>query len=118
MPSKYLNWVKRRLNMLTVQSPEVSEQMNILDLRNIPTKSQLTEAFELIREREGRVLSIFTNYALQYYNQAGQMGRAMNIEGYNDYCEELFWPHADHTYLLESHRNRLVEKIKAWAAEN
>ena len=116
MPAKYLKWARRRLRSLTAQAPEFSEQMNNLDLRNIPSRDQMREAFEKIREREGRVLSIFSRYALQYYNQAGQMGRVMSVEGYNDYCEEIFWPHADHTYPLASHRDHLVEKIKAWAA--
>ena len=30
---------------------------------------------------------------------------------------DLFWPHAEHTYPLDSHRCRLIEEIKAWAAE-
>lgn len=116
VPSRYLNWIKRRLTLLTSQASERSVQMNILDLRNIPTNNQMRKAFESIRDRDGRVLSIFTSYAMQYYNVEGQLGRVLEIDRYADYCEEVFWPEADHTYSLESHRKRLIKTIKAWAA--
>jgi hypothetical protein len=72
-------------------------------------------AFEFIRQREGRVLSIFTHYALGYYNRAGQLGRALGVDGYQQFCTELFWPHVHHTYSLDLHQHRLMEAIKTWA---
>jgi len=61
------------------------------------------------------VLSVFTQYALGYYNQAGQLGRVLGVDGYQQFCTELFWPHAEHTYTLDLHRRRLMEVIKTWA---
>jgi hypothetical protein len=91
------------------------ERVDLLARRDVPTPEQLRSAFESIRERDGRVLSVFTQYALQYYNQAGQLGRVLGVHGYQQFCTELFWPHAEHTYTLDLHRRRLIEVIKTWA---
>jgi hypothetical protein len=88
-----------------------------MTLRESPTREQMREAFQLIRQRDGRVLSIFTNYALSYYNQTGQMDRVLSVEGYHKFCTELFWPDVEHTYPLEVHRLRLIKTIKSWASD-
>jgi pimeloyl-ACP methyl ester carboxylesterase len=103
---EYVAWLKRRFKALSVDP---------LGLRDLPTREQLRAGFESIRKREGRVLSIFTHYALGYYNQAGQLGRALGVDGYEQFCTELFWPQVHHTYTLELHRRRLIETIKTWA---
>ena len=110
----------RRFKALTRprgKKQEDDESVDPLTLRDLPTREQLRAAIESIREREGRVLSIFTRYALGYYNQAGQLGRVLGVNGYQQFCTELFWPHADHTYRLELHRRRLMEEIKTWAGD-
>jgi pimeloyl-ACP methyl ester carboxylesterase len=117
-PGRYVGWLKRRFKALTrprERKREDNESVDPLALRDLPTLEQLREAFELIREREGRVLSVFTNYAHGYYNQSGQLGRVLGVNGYQQFCTELFWPHVLHTYPLEVHRRRLMEEIKTWA---
>jgi pimeloyl-ACP methyl ester carboxylesterase len=129
-PARYFAWLKRRCKNLTIprggkqaenDSVEVlplgvnptSEQLRVA--WGVPTREQLRTAFESIREREGRVLSVFTQNALEYYNQAGQLGRVVGVEGYQQFCTELFWPQAQHTFPLDLHRRRLIEEIKTWA---
>jgi pimeloyl-ACP methyl ester carboxylesterase len=92
-------------------------EYDLLSQRESPTREQMREAFHLIRQRDGRVLSIFTNYALSYYNQKGQMDRVLSLGGYQKFCTELFWPDVQHTYPLEVHRLRLVKTIKSWASD-
>lgn len=115
---EYIAWLKRRFKALTIPRGEKQKDDNSADaptLQDYPTREQLRAAFESIREREGRVLSVFTQATLQYYNQAGQLGRVLAVDGYEQFCTELFWPQAQHTYTLERHRRRLVETIKTWA---
>jgi hypothetical protein len=114
-PARYVAWLKRRLKALTNQSRDRGKPVNYVALRDLPTRQQMRAAFESIRERKGRVLSVFTGYALGYYNQMGQMGRVLEVEGYQQFCTELFWPHVEHTYALDLHRRRLKEEIKTWA---
>ena len=117
-PARYIAWLKHRLKALTTprgEKGENDEPVDYLAMRNYPTREQLRAAFVSIREREGRALSVFTQYALQYYNQAGQLDRVLGVEGYQRSCTELFWPWAEHTYPLELHRRRLMEEIKTWA---
>ena len=96
---------------------EQDETYDLLSLRQSPTREQTREALNSIRQRDGRVLSVFTNYALPYYNQKGQMGRVSNVEGYQEFCTELFWPDVQHTYPLEVHRLRLMKAINSWAGD-
>jgi len=118
-PARQVAWVKRRFKALT--NPSRKEQVNNvsadgLAFRDLPARKQFRAAIESIREREGRVLSVFTKYANRYYNRKGQLGRALRVTGYKDFCTEVFWPHVDHTYRLEIHRRRLIEEIKSWAS--
>jgi hypothetical protein len=59
---------------------------------------------------------VFTQFALRYYNQAGQLGRVVGVEGYQQFGTEVFWPRAEHTYTLQLHRRRLMAVVKTWAA--
>ena len=113
--ARYVAWLKHRFEAPTTQPGRNEEEIDPLTIRDAPTREQLRAAFESIREREGRVLSVFTEYALQYYNQAGQLGRVLGVDGYQQFCTELFWPQAEHTYTLDLHRRRLVEVIRTWA---
>lgn len=117
-PARQVGWLKRRFKILT--NPPAKEQVNNvsadgLAFRDLPSREQFRASIESIREREGQVLSIFTKYASRYYNRKGQLGRALGVNGYKDFCTEIFWPHVDHTYRLEIHRRRLFEEIKSWA---
>jgi hypothetical protein len=109
-PANYVAALKRRLKGL-------DKSVDPLAIRDYPTLEQLRAAFAAVRERGGRVLSIFTWYALGYYNRTGQLGRALGVNGYQEFCTELFWPDVHHTYPLELHRRRLMEVIKTWAGE-
>jgi hypothetical protein len=111
-PARYRGWLKKAL---TNPSREREIPVDYLALRDVLTRQQVRAAFESIRERKGRVLSVFTSYAIPYYNQMGQMGRVLEVEGYQQFCTELFWPQAEHTYGLDLHRRRLIEEIKTWA---
>ncbi len=114
-PARYIGWLKRRLKGQATQPLGGDEKIDPLTIRDVPSHEELQSAFERIGDRGGRVLSVFTQYALRYYNQAGQLGRVLKIKGYHRFCTELFWPEADHTYPLELHRHRLVKQVKTWA---
>jgi len=112
--ARYIAWLNRRFKAIS-PAGEGEEEVDPLTFRDLPTRAQLRAAFESIREREGRVLSVFTQYALPYYNQAGQLGRVLDVGGYRQFCTELFWPQAQHAYPLELHRRQLMDEIKTWA---
>jgi hypothetical protein len=115
--SRYVEFLKRRFESPTTNPRGGEDEVDLLSLRDSPTQEQLRSAFESICEREGRVLSVFTQYALGYYNVEGQLGRVVGVNGYQQFCTELFWPQAEHTYTLELHRRRLINEIKNWASE-
>jgi Serine aminopeptidase, S33 len=129
-PTRYIAWLKRRFKALTIPRggkqqendsvDELTPDANLISEQvraawGVPNLEQLRAAFQSIREREGRVMSVFTRGALEYYNQTGQLGRVLGVEGYQQFCTEVFWPQAEHTFALEPHRRRLIEEIKTWA---
>ena len=125
-PARYIAWLKRRFKALITPRGRKQEENGSFGMLNptwellraawgIPNREQLRAAFQSIREREGRVISVFTQNALGYYNQTGQLGRVLGVDGYQQFATELFWPQAEHTYTLELHRHRLIEEIKNWA---
>lgn len=119
-PARHIVWLKRRFKSLTRprgKKQENHEFVDPLSLRDLPTREQMRASFESIREREGRVLSVFTDYAHGYYNKSGQLRRVLGVHGYRQFCRELYWPHVDHTYRLELHRRRVIEEIKTWAGD-
>jgi len=122
--------LKRRFKALTIPCGGKQEENHSVDVLapednptqeqlraawGVPNREQLRAAFKSICEREGRVLSVFTQNALEYYNQVGQLGRVLGVDGYQQFCTEVFWPQGEHTYTLELHRRRLIEEIKNWA---
>jgi hypothetical protein len=118
-PVRHVAWLKRQFKGLTCprqKKHEDDKPVDPLTIRDHPTREELRAAFEAISERGGRVLSVFTHFALGYYNKSGQLGRALGVNGYQQFCTELFWPQVHHTYTLERHRRRLMEEIRTWAA--
>jgi pimeloyl-ACP methyl ester carboxylesterase len=117
-PARYIAWLRRRFKALMssrAKKQENDESVDPLTFRDLPTREQLRGSFEAVRERGGRVLSVFTDYAHGYYNKSGQLRRVLGVNGYQQFCSELFWQHVDHTYRLELHRCRVIEEIKTWA---
>jgi pimeloyl-ACP methyl ester carboxylesterase len=114
-PARYATWLKRRLTGEPEKTMVVAE-LDPLTIRDTPTFEQMRAAFVALGRRRGRVLSIFTAYALRYYNQRGQLGRVLNVDDYVRFGTELFWPEAEHVYTLDLHRRRLLRVVSEWAA--
>jgi pimeloyl-ACP methyl ester carboxylesterase len=128
--ARYLDWLKRRLKALAIACGGKQGENDIVDVPRpnydstreevraawgVPDREQLRAAFRSIRERRGRVITVFTQNALEYYNQVGQLERVLGVDGYQQFCTELFWPQAGHTFELELHRRQLIDAVKAWA---
>lgn len=113
---KYWPWLKRKIEALSNRDQVAEESVSYLALRELPSADQTAQAIKLVGKRGGRVFSAFTQYALEYYNQSGQFGDVLDIDDYQQFCTEAFWPQAEHTYPLEAHRRQLIEDIKLWAS--
>ena len=115
-PARHIAWLKRRFKALTPRGKKQKNDESVDPLIpsngstreqlqaawGVPNLEQLRAAFRSIREREGRVMCVFTRSALEYYNQEGQLGRVLGLEGYQQFCTELFWPQAEHTFPTRS----------------
>jgi hypothetical protein len=115
-PVRYALWCMRRLMSRAKSGHPIAEpKIDRLAIRNYPNTEAMREAFEAIRDRQGRVLSVFTSYATVYLNQAGQLNRVLRVQGFKQFCTALFWPGADHPFTLEQHRAQLIEAVRMWA---
>lgn len=112
-PGRYVSWLKRRLE----GSPKaaVAQELDPLSIRDMPSLQEMRAAFTAIGSRGGRVLSIFSEYALRYYNQLGQLGRVLEVNDYSTFATELFWPAVEHTYPIDLHRRQLLDVAANWA---
>ena len=88
------------------------------NLRDEPTDDDLEKCCRNLVKREGRVLAFFSSFATKYYNEEGQFGRSMRMEGLERICEEVFWPRAEHLYSVQIQRDRLINKIAEWGKGN
>lgn len=114
-PERYRVWLRKRLEELRHRPHDEQQPADMPTLRDYPSMQQLQAALTAIRDRRGRVLAVFTEAAANYYNQQGQMGRVVGVDGCRQFCTELYWPEAEHTYTLEMQRARLIAEIGAWA---
>jgi hypothetical protein len=89
-----------------------------LALRDLPDWDQMKKAFKCLREREGHALSIFTSYATIYYNRCGQLGQVLDFGDEDQTSTEIFWPDVEHTYMLDVHRQRLIDEVVAWGVQH
>lgn len=115
--SKYMPWLKRRVKSLAQSGTKVQDESDKLSIRELPSAGETRIAFEKVRDRGGRVLAVFTRYALPYYNEEGQLKRVLALDAAEDFCREIFWPHGAHTYQLAAHRDRLIREVKTWAEQ-
>ena len=120
-PARYVAWLKRMVERPTGPRDtrdSDNELYTPLTIGDLPTRQQLRAAFQAICERKGRALSVFTSLAEEQdrYNQLGQLGRTLEVPGYQQYCTERFFPDVAHTFDLEQHRRRLLNEVKEWAA--
>jgi hypothetical protein len=115
-PRRILSRAKRLLTKLDAPLTVYDEDndANPFLLRDLPTLEQTRDAFNAIRSRGGAVLSVFTQYALGYYNSRGQLAKVLAVPEYSQYCTEEYWPDAEHTYKMEIHRQKLINRILRW----
>lgn len=82
-------------------------------VRDYPTEAQLTKDVRHMITRGVRMLWIYsggdTNYS--YTKQFFDFVRAPELAGK---LELLFYPHADHTFFLVEHRERVMDRVLAW----
>ena len=114
-PYRYVRWIRRKLGTSRYASSRGLDDVDNRALRDFPSPAEMRAAFESIRGRNGHVLSVFTSYASDYYNDTGQLGRVLGVDRYQEYCTEYYWPAAEHTFTLGRHMNMLIASIKSWA---
>jgi hypothetical protein len=114
-PNRYVAWLRQKRDAIGSNSSKGPKRVDGRSLRDSPGQAEMRTAFESIRNRNGRVLSVFTSYANIYYNQAGQLQRVLGVEGYRKFCAEICWPAAEHTFTLESHMELLLDVVSTWA---
>ncbi len=116
-PRRYIGWLKRQFRTAAGSVRDRRNRVDLMALRDIPTDGQLQAAFAAVRERGGRVLTVFSQHAFDNYcDQRGHLARTVGTDGYERFCTELLWPHAEHEYMLDVHRRQLIDVVRNWAA--
>ena len=98
--------------------PSTKHFDNTSAFRDEPNAIDMKKCFEHMVAIDGRVLAIFTSFALKYYNKKGQFSKAMGVQNVGRICDEIFWPETQHIFQVEIHRNRLIMAISEWCTVN
>jgi pimeloyl-ACP methyl ester carboxylesterase len=115
-PVRYMNKLKEVVRKMNSEETSAGEEEgDPLLLRDLPSHAQMQESFRLVRDRNGSVLAIFTQYAFGYYSKEGQLKSVLGIEGFDSFVVERHWPDTEHTWKLDLHRERLTAEIVRWA---
>lgn len=115
---KYLSWLKRRIPGSAEFASLAEEEVDYLSLRNVPSTDSTRSSFLQIRDRGGHVLCVFSRYAEEYYNGVGQLNSVLRLPDGPDFCEEVHWPHVEHSYQFVDHRNQLISSVRSWASRH
>lgn len=114
-------WLKvpRKIVKLLRNKKAVADVLaeNRATLRDSPNDQDFRQCFERIVTGNGRILAIFTGFALSYYNKQGQFVEGMGYPGLEAICDEIFWPNVQHIFTVQTHRNRLVDEIVGWGTQ-
>ena len=97
-----------------VQSANDLVLANRASLRDPPNDQDFRQCFAHLMASDGKILAIFTGFALSYYNIQGQFVKGMATSGLDHLCEEIFWPNVMHLYSAQEHRDRLIKAIATW----
>ncbi|NNK00994.1 MAG: hypothetical protein HKP58_11330 [Desulfatitalea sp.] len=115
-PYKWVGFLKRLLKRIARLAAEDNASVHPISLRDLPNDLDLQQCFRQLVTAKGRVFALFTSYSLFHYNQKGQYTRAMGLSGMADICDEYFWPHVQHLYPVEYHREQLLDALCDWCA--
>lgn len=114
----FYSWLKipKKLIKLIGQKRGVADELaeNRASLRDSPSEQDFHQCFDRIIASNGRILTIFTGFALSYYNKQGQFVLGMNYTGLESVCDEFFFPNAQHVFTVQAHRDRLINAIYEW----
>lgn len=83
-------------------------------LRDSPDAQDYSKCFEQLTRYNGRIMAIFTGFAMQYYNKKGQFAAGMRYPGLESICDELFLPNAQHIFTIQRHRDQVTDEIFNW----
>ena len=118
-PDNWINLPQKLARRIRRLFPETENPFsNPTVLRDEPTAQDMRLCFSNLVTHNGRILAFFTSHALERYNQQGQFARALGMPGLGDICEEHFWPHVQHLYPVQTHRDQLLETIRAWGSKH
>lgn len=111
-------WLKipRKILKLIYNKKEIYDLIakNRASLRDSPNEQDFYLCLNRLISCDGRILAIFTGFALPYYNKQGQFVAGMGLVGLDSICDEIFWPNAQHIFTVQAHRDRLIKSIGEW----
>jgi pimeloyl-ACP methyl ester carboxylesterase len=112
MPAFHVRLLLRRIEKFAAGQ----RYLHPFAMRKIPSLADVERALNELDRRGGRALLIYTRFASSYYNRPGQLKAALGRDEFDGVCDEVYWPDVTHTYVLDVHRRRLLETVRAWMA--
>src|SRR5690606_14632903 len=104
----WIDAVRRRLRPSAASADD-------LDIRRWHGRDVMLGNIRRFLDRGGRMFAVFTGGVSSYYNNAGQLARALeNDSG----LTERYFPRVAHTYPMNADRIELIGHVVRWADAN
>ena len=88
------------------------------DYRDFPTQAQAREIIASLRDRDVKLLFLYTGGAYYYFNHRGQFAASLGAAARAGNVSLEFWADCDHTFYLKRDRERLQHLVADWMQSN
>lgn len=108
----------RASNSSNGPSKSQAQEVNALDLRELPSREETATAVREVDQRGGSTLAIFTSYATLYYKHVGQLATTTSEAAFDRGSRELRWRNVNHTYKHLPQLNILIDTTIDWSMDS
>jgi Serine aminopeptidase, S33 len=119
-PIRATNYAFKKLNTTNIDEQEfiqnTSEESDIT--WDLPPLSKTLEDMALFVARNVKLLMIFSGGNIRSYNHLGQAKDMYQSIDFGKCLTEIFNQEADHTYMLQVDRSKLIKQISNWVINN
>ncbi|MFK7859839.1 MAG: alpha/beta fold hydrolase [Granulosicoccus sp.] len=123
MPEKLLGKLKRLVTRLANRDSDTAlvdqRALDKLDsnYRYIPPREETEDLLVRLEREQTDMLLVYTGSEHEEYTYGGQLFAMFPQLRHSPYVKELYASRADHTFILEADREKLIGQVRTWYAK-
>ena len=113
---RWVDFTKRKFGIDTKDASAVQGDLVVFE-NEVVSKERFASELQSLIERNVRLLFVYTGLGPLSFTYRRQLHDAFPKLALDDAATVRFYPAADHTFTLPGHRQRLVDDLDAWLAD-